>query len=329
MSFSSPGASLTVSITRKGRRRSRFSRYGPAFRRRGSTASMTHGWNNGAHRIARWMKGERELSISEMFELGGKVAMVTGAAGNLGGAIAGVYAAAGADLLLIDIDADGLNGKAQELERSGQRIRTIVGDITDIQQIKDAFKVLDREFGRIDILANVAGPAKTGRPEEIDLADVEATIHNIVISRFYCCQQAGQRMLEAGKGSIINISSIAGITALGRGHIAYSMAMAAVAQMTRELSTEWSGRGVRANAIVPAQIRNRDLELRMAADPQLRRNFLRGIPMGRLGEKEEIQGIALFLASDASSFITGALIPLDGGNLAKNAGGSHPGMLDD
>ena len=226
------------------------------------------------------MKGERELSISEMFELGGKVAMVTGAACNLGGAIAGVYADAGADLLLIDIDADGLNRKAQELERSGQRIRTIVGDITDIQQIKDAFKVLDREFGRIDILANVAGPAKTGRPEEIDLADVEATIHNIVISRFYCCQQAGQRMLEAGKGSIINISSIAGITALGRGHIAYSMAMAAVAQMTRELSTEWSGRGVRVNAIVPAQIRNRDLELRMAADPSTKEEFPARYPYG-------------------------------------------------
>ena len=82
------------------------------------------------------------------------------------------------------------------------------------------------------------------------------------------------------------------------------------------------------NAIVPAQIRNRDLEERIEVDPQLKKNFLRGIPMGRLGEKEEIKGIALLLGSDASSFITGALIPLDGGNLAKNAGGSHPGMPD-
>ena len=255
--------------------------------------------------------------------------MVTGAAGNLGGAIASVYADAGADLLLIDIDADGLNRKALELGHPGQRTRTIVGDITDIRQIEDAFNLLDREFGRIDILANVAGPAKTGKPEEIALVDVETTIHSILTSRFYCCQLAGQRMLEAGRGSIINISSIAGFTALGRGHIAYSMALAAVAQMTRELSTEWSGRGVRVNAIIPAQIRNGNLEQRMEADPQLGRNFLRGIPMGRLGEKEEIKGIALLLASDASSFITGALIPLDGGNLAKNAGGSHPGMLED
>lgn len=264
-----------------------------------------------------------------MFNLGGRVAMVTGAAGNLGGAIASVYAEAGADLLLIDIDADGLNRKAQELEHSGQRVRTVVGDITDIQQIEASFEVLDREYGRIDILANVAGPAKIGKPEEISLEDVAYSIHNIVTSRFYCCQQAGRRMLEVGRGSIINICSIAGITALGRGHFAYSMAMAAVAQMTRELSTEWSGRGVRVNAIIPAQIRNKSLEERMGADPQLKRSFLRGIPMGRLGEKEEIKGIALLLGADASSFITGALIPLDGGNLAKNAGGSHPGMPED
>ena len=133
-------------------------------------------------------------------------------------------------------------------------------------------------------------------------------------------------MLKAGRGSIISICSLAGVTALGRGHIAYSMAMGAVAQMTRELSTEWSSRGVRVNAIVCGQILNKGLESRMRSDAQLEKRFLRGIPVGRLGEKDDIQGIALLLASDASSFITGALIPLDGGNLAKNAGGSHPGM---
>jgi NAD(P)-dependent dehydrogenase (short-subunit alcohol dehydrogenase family) len=133
-------------------------------------------------------------------------------------------------------------------------------------------------------------------------------------------------MLAAGKGSIISICSVTGITANGRSHMPYSMSMAAVGHMTRELSTEWSGRGVRVNAIVCGQISNKSLEKRMEDDPRLRKNFLRGIPMGRLGVNEDIKGIALLLASDASSFITGALIPLDGGNLAKNAGGSHPGM---
>jgi NAD(P)-dependent dehydrogenase (short-subunit alcohol dehydrogenase family) len=269
---------------------------------------------------------EFQMGIEKMFDLSRRVALVTGAAGSLGSAIATVYADAGADLLLVDIDGDGLHRRAKELERPGQRVRTVVGSIGDIQQITEVFELLDREFGKIDILVNVAGPAKIGKPEEVDLADVEYSIHHLVTARFFCCQQAGRRMLAAGKGSIISICSITGITANGRDHMPYSMSMAAVAHMTKELSTEWSGRGVRVNAIVCGQISNQSLEQRMADDPRLRKNFLRGIPMGRLGVNEDIKGIALLLASDASSFMTGALIPLDGGNLAKNAGGSHPGM---
>src|SRR3989454_9514096 len=98
------------------------------------------------------------------------------------------------------------------------------------------------------------------------------------------------------------------------------MAMGAVAQMTRELSTEWSGRGVRVNAILPAQVVNPSLEKRMATDATLKEKFLSGIPIGRLGQPDDIKGLAVFLASDASSWITGALIPMDGGNLAANAG---------
>jgi NAD(P)-dependent dehydrogenase (short-subunit alcohol dehydrogenase family) len=127
-------------------------------------------------------------------------------------------------------------------------------------------------------------------------------------------------MLAAGRGSIVNIGSLASLTALGRGHVAYSMAMGAVAQMTRELSTEWAGRGVRVNAILPAQVVNPGLEQRMATDPKLREKFLSGIPAGRLGQPDDIRGLAVFLASDASSWITGTLIPMDGGNLATNAG---------
>lgn len=269
---------------------------------------------------------DSDVEIDKMFDLSGRVALVTGAAGSLGGAIATVYADAGADLLLVDIDGDGLHRRAKELERSGQRVRTVVASVGDIPQMTEVFELLDREFGKIDILTNVAGPAKLGKPEEIALADVEYSVHHLVTAKFFICQQAGRRMLAAGKGSIISICSVTGITANGRSHMPYSMSMAAVGHMTRELSTEWSGRGVRVNAIVCGQISNKSLEQRMADDPRLRKNFLRGIPMGRLGVNEDIKGIALLLASDASSFITGALIPLDGGNLAKNAGGSHPGM---
>ena len=101
--------------------------------------------------------------------------------------------------------------------------------------------------------------------------------------------------------------------------------MASVIQMTRELSTEWSSRGVRVNAILPAQVLNADLAERMAGIPELRDVFVGGIPMGRLGRPEEIKGVAIFLASDAASFVSGAILPMDGGNLAMNAGGSYPG----
>lgn len=129
-------------------------------------------------------------------------------------------------------------------------------------------------------------------------------------------------MRAAGRGSILNIGSLASLTALGRGHIVYSMAMGAVVQMTRELSTEWASQGVRVNAILPAQVMNPSLEKRIAADPGVVQQWLSGIPAGRLGQPTDIQGLAVLLASDASSWITGAIIPMDGGNLAMNAGGT-------
>ena len=130
-------------------------------------------------------------------------------------------------------------------------------------------------------------------------------------------------MLAQGSGSIVNIGSLASVSALGRGHIGYSMAMGAVAQMTRELSTEWAHRGVRVNAILPAQVMNEGLQKRIDSDPGIRDRFLSGIPSGRFGHPDDIRGLSVFLASDASSWITGTLIPMDGGNLAQNAGGSH------
>jgi len=264
--------------------------------------------------------------ISELFSLKGKVALVTGVAGSLGGSIATAYAEAGADLLVADINGEGLKAKAKELERSGQKVCTFIGDVSDIAQLDEMYGLLDREFGKIDVLFNVAGEAVRGKPEEMPLEDFVKTIDFLIKAKFYSCQNAGKRMLKAGKGSIISICSIAGITSLGRGHAAYGIGMGAVAQMTRELSTEWCGQGVRVNAIVCGQILNKGLAERFKSEPGFEQAFLRGIPMRRVGQSREIQGLALLLASDASSFISGALIPLDGGNLAKNAGGTHPGM---
>ena len=107
------------------------------------------------------------------------------------------------------------------------------------------------------------------------------------------CQQSGKRMLKHGKGSILNIGSLASTTALGRGHIADSIAMGGVSQMTKELSTEWSSRGVRVNTVAPAQVLNDSLRKRMEKDPELEKFFLGGIPAGRLGAPNDIKGIAV------------------------------------
>jgi NAD(P)-dependent dehydrogenase (short-subunit alcohol dehydrogenase family) len=258
----------------------------------------------------------------ELFDLSGRVGLVSGAAQGMGRAMALALAEAGADLMLADINSAGVEKTAEQISRLGRRAIAVTCNVSQPEQIKVIFGKLDRDFGRIDFLGNVAGEAVRARPEEITLEDVEYTWRNLVLGRFCCCQEAGRRMLAAGRGSIVNIGSLASITAMGRGHIAYSMAMGAVAQMTRELSTEWSGRGVRVNAILPAQVVNPGLEKRMAEDPNLRDKFLSGIPAGRLGKPDDIKGLAVFLASDASAWITGALIPMDGGNLAMNAGGS-------
>jgi NAD(P)-dependent dehydrogenase (short-subunit alcohol dehydrogenase family) len=259
---------------------------------------------------------------STLFDLSGKVALVSGAAQGLGRAMALALAEAGADLLLVDLNSPGGEATADTARNFGHRAVFANCNVSEPEQIRALFGRLDGEFGRIDFLANVAGEGLLGAPEDIELSAVEQTWRNLVLGRFHMCQEAGRRMLAAGRGSIVNIGSLASITALGRGHIAYSMAMGAVAQMTRELSTEWSGRGVRVNAILPAQVLNPSLEKRIAADPAVKEKFLSGIPVGRLGHPDDIRGLAVFLASDSSSWITGALIPMDGGNLAMNAGGS-------
>ena len=260
--------------------------------------------------------------MTNYFDLSDRVALVSGAASGMGRIMALALAEQGADLMLADRNEDGLQRTAQEIAQLGRRAVGVRCDVSQPDEIRSMFARLDREFGRIDFLGNVAGDAILARPEDLAIEDLLAVLQNLVVGRFCMCQEAGRRMLPRGRGSIVNIGSLASVTALGRGHIAYSMAMGAVAQMTRELSTEWSGSGVRVNAILPAQVMNASLDERIKLDPSLRQTWLRGIPAGRFGRPDDIRGLAVLLASAASSWITGALIPMDGGNLALNGGGS-------
>ena len=162
------------------------------------------------------------MTLSALFDLTGRVALVSGAASGMGRAMAIALAEAGADLMLAGRNVAGLEKTAAEIAKLGRRAVAVQCDVSQPDQIRSMFATLDREFGRIDFLGNVAGEAVLGSPEEIPLEAIERTWRNIVFGRFCCCQEAGRRMLAAGKGSIVNIGSIASMTAMGRGGVVRS-----------------------------------------------------------------------------------------------------------
>lgn len=264
-----------------------------------------------------------------IFDLSGKVAVISGAAQGMGQATAVAVAEAGGDVVLVDRNKDGVEEVGEEIRRLGRKVLVADTNVSDPEAIAELFRHVDAEVGRVDFLGNIAGDGHLAKPEDLLIEDLHRVLQNLIVGRFAMCQEAGRRMLARGSGSIMNIGSLASSTALGRGHIAYSMAMGAVIQMTRELSTEWSYRGVRVNAVTPAQVTNPSLTARMEKDPTLEARFIRGIPAGRMGTPSDIKGLAVLLASDASEWITGAIIPMDGGNMAMNAGGSagHHGTV--
>jgi len=266
-----------------------------------------------------------------LFDLSGKVAVITGAGANggIGHAIAIGFAQAGADIVVADIDEPGAQATAQEIQALGRKTIAVHCDIAQPAAVENLFSEVDRVFGKIDLLVNVpyTFPSRV-RPADLRLEDWEKTLSVNLTGFFLCSQQAIRRLLAQGRGgSILNIGSIAGVSALGRGNFPYSVSKAGVAHMTKELAVEYAGEGIRVNAILPAQVLTPSFKKQLLGDPRftekLKERLLVGIPLNRLLEPEDFIGPAVFLCSAAAGAVTGVLLPVDGGNLALNAGGNH------
>jgi NAD(P)-dependent dehydrogenase (short-subunit alcohol dehydrogenase family) len=272
---------------------------------------------------------------ANLFDLSGKVAVVTGAGANggIGHAIAVGFAQHGADVFVSDIDEPGAAATAVEIQQMGRRVEMAVCDVSSAEAVDALFAAVDGVFGRVDILVNVpyAFPSRV-HPDELTLEAWDKTLAVSLTGYFLCAQQAIRRMIGQGSGSILNIGSIAGVSALGRGNFPYSVAKAGVAQMTKELAVEYAGQGIRVNAILPAQVLTPSFKKALLGDERfsekLTQRLLMGIPLNRLLEPEDFVGPAVFLCSQAAGAVTGVLLPVDGGNLALNAGGSHVWPVD-
>jgi 3-oxoacyl-[acyl-carrier protein] reductase len=259
------------------------------------------------------------MKAAEMFSLQGRVALVTGASSGLGTQFAKALAENGASVALVARRADRLEALKKEIEAKGGKAIAIEADVTDRAAMTKTFDAAEKAFGTITILINNAGIAQSARravevtPEEwrkVLSVDLDAVFHN--------AQEAARRMLAAQKmGSIVNIASVLGL-GVAKGVAAYATAKAGVIQITKALAVELAFKGVRVNAIAPGWFVTEinDDYLNSEAGAALKRE----IPMGRFGAAGDLDGALLLLCSDAGSYITGAALVVDGGQVVQIKG---------
>lgn len=257
----------------------------------------------------------------DLFDLTGRVAIVTGAGMGLGEAMAKGLAQFGAAVVCADVNGEAAQGVARSIQETGGDALAIRCDVSQAADIAELVTQSLATFQRIDVLVNNAGTSIHIPAEDMPLEEWDRIIGVNVRGLFLCCQAVGRVMLEQGSGSIINISSIGGEVALGRGNAAFCASKGAVGNLTRELAIEWGPRGIRVNAIAPCQFRSPGLEKVLSEpifDPdKLMATWLANIPLGRIGEPGELVGPVVFLASDASCMVTGHVLAVDGGYLAR------------
>ena len=254
-------------------------------------------------------------SILDAFSLAGRTAMITGGSRGLGKEIAFGLAQAGADLVLVGRDQASLDAAATAAAAFGTGIATLEGDLSVPEQAEETARRVVAECGPIDVLVNNVGGRRFNVPTEQMQSDTWRTQLDLnVTSAFVCTKIVGGEMVKRRSGRIVNVASISGLIAnrgiAGRG---YEAGKAALVAFTRAVAADWACHGVSVNAIAPGVFLTDPNRRWFEENPGLRERIESMVPMGRLGEPHEIAPLALFLATDASSFMTGAVIVIDGG----------------
>ena len=248
-------------------------------------------------------------------ELNGKVAVVIGGTSGIGRAIAHGLAQAGADVVATSRREEQVNAAAAEIEKIGGKTLRITSDVSNKNSLQNLLDVCVKEFGKVDVLVNSAGRTKRAPTLDFDEEDWNAILETNLTGTLRACQVFGRQMLEQKYGRIINIASLSTFVSLFE-VAAYSASKAAVASLTKSLAIEWAKHGVNVNAIAPGVFKT-DLNRELLESTERGREFQLRTPMGRFGRVEELAGAAVFLASDAASFVTGEVLVVDGGFLAS------------
>src|SRR5438128_602929 len=248
-------------------------------------------------------------------DLKDRVAVVIGGTSGIGRAIAHGLAEAGADVVPTSRRTEQVDAAAKEIEERGRRTLRLTSDVADRASLQDLLDKTSAAFGKVDILVNSAG--RTKRAPTVDFAEQDWTdvFETNLTGTLRACQVFGRHMIERGYGRIINIASLSTFVALFE-VAAYSASKAAVASLTKSLAIEWAPQGVCVNAIAPGVFRTA-LNQKLLDETERGREFLLRTPMKRFGRVEELAGAAVFLASDAASFVTGEILVVDGGFLAS------------
>jgi len=262
------------------------------------------------------------VAISELFDLTGKIAVVTGGGSGLGRDMALALAMAGANLVVPDVNGALAEESAAQIRALGCEAFALQTDIADPDAVERCFAATRERFGGVDILINNAGIGVIGASEDTTLVDWQRVFGVNVTAMFHCCQMAGRLMLEQGHGKIVNIASIYGMVGtderlyvhrspVTHQGISYNASKGAVISLTRSLAVEWAPRGVNVNAIAPGMMKT--VKHQPDLDERTWDNLAERTPMRRYGSGADLRGAVVFLSSAASDFVTGHVLVVDGG----------------